>query len=505
MGSPAPATDSLESWRESLRSLTEAEKAEVKRGLAQRVADFDDTEAELLLTTWELWARPSQLEPEGDWVYWLLLAGRGYGKTRGGAEWVRDSVKTGRFELVNLIGATADDARDIMIEGESGILACCPRWERPEYLSSKRRLDWPNGAKSLIFTADEPERLRGKQHQRLWADEIAAWRYEESWTQAKLGLRLPPDPRAVITSTPKPRAIVRDLLARPRLVISRGSTYENRENLAPAFYEELIAEYEGTRLGRQELEAELLLDEGLAYRFSEHVHCVPAFDLPDTWDRFECMDFGSTNPTAWLAVAVDHDGNLIVFDEYYEPGLPSQTAPEILERRRALWKSKTCYSDPSVYDNRSVTNRWGQPATVAAEFAEHGVNLTPGNRDRVAGYVRISELLKVEETRMRPAWAGPGVGSPKLFIVDRCRHVIEQLQDAPLEEPDEPHPGEAVSRRWEGPHGHAHAALRYGVMSWPGASRKPEPQEPEDPRAALLWRVEQKRKQTQRVGRYVDV
>jgi len=164
------------------------------------------------------------------------------------------------YPLVNLIGATADDARDIMIEGESGILAICPRRERPKYLASKRQLKWPNGAKSLIFTADEPERLRGKQHMKLWADELASWRYAEAWDQAMFGLRLGNNPQAVVTTTPKPRRIIRDLVADPDAVIVRGSTYENRTNLAQAFLSKIIARYEGTTLGRQELYGEILTD-----------------------------------------------------------------------------------------------------------------------------------------------------------------------------------------------------------------------------------------------------
>lgn len=453
-------TDSL---LDSLTSLSDAERTDLLAGLT-------DEEAAALLYDWNLWARPSQLEPIDPWRIWLILAGRGYGKTRVGAEWVRKNAR--EFEYVNIAGATADDARDIMIEGESGIMAVCPAWERPEYRRSLRRLDWPSGAKSLIFTADEPERFRGKQHERFWADELAAWRYPEAWDQAILGLRLGSDPRALITTTPKPTRLLRDLIADPACAVTKGSTYENRDNLAPGFFQELIGKYEGTRLGRQELNAELLLDEGLAYRFSQAIHVVPAFDPPATWERFESMDFGSRNPTAWLAYAVDYDGNLIVFDEFYEPGLPSETAPVIFERRKE-WASSVCYADPTVYDNKSVTNRWGRPATVADEFAEYGIGLNRGNNDRIAGHVRIAELLRVHADRKRPEWAGPGEGSPSMFIADRCTHLIEQLLDAPVEEEGEPHPGECVSRRWEGPHGHAHAALRYGVLSWPAQSEKP--------------------------------
>jgi phage terminase large subunit-like protein len=222
------------------------------------LSELSDDDCAALLFDWRFWARQDQLPPSGDWRTWLVLAGRGWGKTRVGAEWVRQSVA--EFPLVNIIAPTADDARDIMVEGESGILAICPDGERPEYLPSKRRLEWPNGARTLIFTADEPDRLRGKQHMRLWADELAAWRYPEAWDQAMMGLRLGADPRVVATTTPRPIKSVIELLADPTTVVTRGNTYDNAENLAPAFLDKIIRKYEGTRLGRQELLAELLLD-----------------------------------------------------------------------------------------------------------------------------------------------------------------------------------------------------------------------------------------------------
>lgn len=202
--------------------------------------------------------RPEQIPPPGDWRVWLIMAGRGWGKTRTGAEWTITSARD--FPLTNIIGATVDDARDIMIEGESGILACAPADFRPVYKRALRRLEWPNGAKSLVFTADEPERLRGKQHMRLWMDEAAAWRRPEAYDQAMLGLRLGRDPRAVVTTTPKPVRLLRELRAAPTTHITRGSSYENRANLAPAFFEQIITKYEGTRLGRQELGGEYLDD-----------------------------------------------------------------------------------------------------------------------------------------------------------------------------------------------------------------------------------------------------
>jgi len=225
----------------------------------QFLSSLTKTELYHLQYDWQFWAREKQQTPAGDWFNWVILAGRGFGKTRTGAEQVRMWVRS--FRLVNLIGATADDARDIMIEGESGILAVCPANERPVYKKSDRKLSWPNGAISLIFTADEPERLRGKQHEKLWADEVGAWRYpEEAWNQAMLGLRLGAQPQGIVTTTPKPIKLVKALVADESNVITRGTTYENRANLAKGFFDYVIQRYEGTRLGRQELLAEILED-----------------------------------------------------------------------------------------------------------------------------------------------------------------------------------------------------------------------------------------------------
>src|SRR5208282_3601646 len=148
-----------------------------------------------------------------------------------------------------------------MVEGESGLLAVSfPPQERPTYEPSKRRLTWPNGAIATTYSADEPERLRGPQHDAAWCDEIASWRYPEAWDMLMFGLRLGDDPRVVVTTTPKPIKIIRELIADPTPVITRGSTYYNRANLAPAFLQQIVRKYEGTRLGRQELNAEILDD-----------------------------------------------------------------------------------------------------------------------------------------------------------------------------------------------------------------------------------------------------
>lgn len=209
---------------------------------------------------WPYRARPGQLPPPGEWRVWLLLAGRGFGKTRTGAEFVRARVGARTARRIALVAPTAADARDVMVEGESGLLAIAPPADRPLYEPSKRRLTWSNGAIATTYSADEPERLRGPQHDFAWCDELAAWRYPEAWDMLMFGLRLGDDPRAVVTTTPRPTKLIRALIADPKVMMTRGATAENRANLAPAFLDQIVRRYEGTRLGRQELDAELLDD-----------------------------------------------------------------------------------------------------------------------------------------------------------------------------------------------------------------------------------------------------
>jgi phage terminase large subunit-like protein len=212
---------------------------------------------------WRTKARPEQLPPPGDWNGWVVCSGRGFGKTRTGAEWVRELVESGAAGRVALIAPTAADCRDVIVEGPAGILAVSSPWCRPEYQPALRRLTWPNGAVASTFSAEEADRLRGPQHDAIWFDELAAFNDPQStWDMAMFGLRLGTRPRWLVTTTPKPIKLLRELLAREGhdVVITRGSTFDNAANLAPSFLKSIKAKYENTRLGRQELNAELLLD-----------------------------------------------------------------------------------------------------------------------------------------------------------------------------------------------------------------------------------------------------
>jgi predicted phage terminase large subunit-like protein len=225
------------------------------------VSELSDVETLELFYDWETWARPNQLIPLDDdsWTNWLILAGRGWGKTRCGAEFVRYYVENGLASRVALVAEDAGDARDVMIEGESGILAISHPKCKPLFVPSKRRLEWPNGAIATIYSDNDPETLRGPQHDLYWCDELAKFRNAEAmWSNLMFGLRLGQRPRGVVTTTPKPIPIVRKLLEDPRTYVTTGTTHENFSNLAPSFKDEIIAQYEGTRLGRQELYAEVI-------------------------------------------------------------------------------------------------------------------------------------------------------------------------------------------------------------------------------------------------------
>lgn len=207
------------------------------------------------------------MEPDGDWNTWLILAGRGFGKTRIGAETIRmwatgpTPLSSGRYGRIALVAETAADARDVMVEGESGILAAHPKDYRPVYEKTNRKLTWPNGAVAFLYNATEPDQLRGPQHDAAWLDELAKFRYiQETWDQCQFGLRLGRHPKCIVTTTPRPLPLIKKLVNDADTFVTRGSTFDNAGNLAKPFLKQIEDRYAGTRLGRQELEGEILGD-----------------------------------------------------------------------------------------------------------------------------------------------------------------------------------------------------------------------------------------------------
>jgi len=268
-------------------------------------------------------ARPNQLPPQGDWRTWLFMAGRGAGKTRAGAEWVREQVLRNRDTRIALVAPTAADARDVMVQGESGILACCERYGiKAVYKPSLRRIEFGNGARAFLYSAEEPDRLRGPQHAYAWADEVAAWRYPDTWDQLAFGLRLGQHPQVVATTTPRPTALVRQMLKQSSdgtgdVVVTRGSTFDNADNLAASFLDALRERYEGTRLGRQEIAGELLEDVEGALWSNAMLDASRVRQAPDLSRVVVAVDPAATHGdaadyTGIVAAGVDRKGDVYI-------------------------------------------------------------------------------------------------------------------------------------------------------------------------------------------------
>jgi phage terminase large subunit-like protein len=253
------------------------------------------------------------------------MAGRGFGKTRTGAEWVRERVETNLSRNIALVAPTAADARDVMVEGPAGLLAVSSPWCRPEYEPSKRRLTWPNGAIATTFSSEEADRLRGPQHDLAWCDELGAWNdASPTWDMLMFGLRLGVHPRWLVTTTPKPIKLLRELLAREGkdVVVTRGSTFDNAANLAAPFLEAIKARYACTRLGRQELNAELLSDvPGALWQLDwidrSRVAQMPFWDLERVVVAIDpAVTSGEdSDETGIIAAAVDSSGHGYVLED----------------------------------------------------------------------------------------------------------------------------------------------------------------------------------------------
>ncbi len=304
----------------SVRSLPAAKRRKF-------LSSLTSLEAATLYYNWDFWARANQRAPSGRWTYWLMLAGRGFGKTRAGAEWVRGLAESGGAKRIALIAPTLHDARAVMVEGDSGLLAVSPPWFKPVYEPSKRTLTWPNGAVATLFGAEEPERLRGPQHDAVWCDELCAWKQAETTFDMMLfGLRLGRAPKALITTTPKPIPILKRLVTNPKARITKGTTFDNLKNLAPGFARDIVARYRGTRLGRQELNAEILEDTPGALWTRSLIEANRVHALPDFARIVVAVDPPASigekaDECGIIAAGVTHDGQGIIIKDASERGL----------------------------------------------------------------------------------------------------------------------------------------------------------------------------------------
>lgn len=349
-----------------------------------------------LRTAWySWWARPNQLMPlDETWQTWLIRAGRGYGKTRTGAEGVRRLIKRGMASRVSLIAPTAGDGRDVMVEGESGLLAIHPNDWRPEYEPSKRRLTWPNGAQATVFSAEEPDRLRGPQSDLVWGDEPASWKTgSAAWDMAAFGNRLGAHPRAILTGTPRPLPWLKEIEAKPSTRVTTGSTYENLTNLAPSFVDMVLERYEGTRLGRQELHALYLEDtEGALWTLEVlNLFRMPTFERGDPWRslKLSLLRAGQRLPQGdtsrpWVTyVAVDPPGSTA------ECGIAVGTAPK---------GGRAGYDHAVILDDMSIAGsppQWG--AQVVAAYRKYGADCVYVEANQ-GGDMVVSTIHNIDET-----------------------------------------------------------------------------------------------------------
>jgi phage terminase large subunit-like protein len=350
---------------------------------------------------------------------WLILAGRGYGKTRTAAEWARMQAEQMPGCRGALVARTAADTRDVLVEGESGILAVSPPSFMPVYEPSKRRVTWPNGSTATLYSADKPDLLRGPQHHWAIADELAAWRYPEAWDMLMMGLRLGSRPRVLIATTPRPTKIIRELLKDPNCVVTRGSTYENRSNLAPAFFRQIIRRYEGTRLGRQELYAEVLddvpgalwtrqvLDDSRVSHIPDLVRIVVAIDPAIT-----ANEDGESNETGIIVAGIDANDHGYVLEDlsgYYTPAQWAETAVKAYDR----WAADRVVAEANQGGDMVAHTIY----TAGRDLAERGERKT---RNVAVTMVHAS---RGKHTRAEPVSA--------VYEQGRCHHVgmFPELED----------------------------------------------------------------------------
>ena len=306
---------------------------------------------------WECTARADQVEPDTDWRTWLIQAGRGWGKTRTGAEWVIAQAQNNPGCRIALVARSASDARDVMVEGSSGILACSQDETRPEYEPSKRRITWPNGSMATTYTAEKPEQLRGPQHHYAWADELAAWQRLDSWDQLRFGLRLGQNPRVVITTTPRPLYMLRELAKQDRTHVTRGRTMDNADNLSSDFIDAIHDRYAGTTIGRQELEGELLSELPGALFLRATLDTYRADKAPALRRIVVAVDPATTSndssdESGIVVAGLCSDGHLWILDDLSTRGTPDAVC------RRAIDAYKNHQADRLVFESNQGGETW---------------------------------------------------------------------------------------------------------------------------------------------------
>jgi len=325
---------------------------------------------------WPWSARPEQRPPDGEWRFWVYLAGRGAGKTRAGAEWVRWLVDRGETDI-GLIAPTAGDVSAVMINGQSGIMNVFPPHQRPVFVGTNRTITFHTGAVAHTYSADVPDRLRGPQHRFIWADELCAWRYDQyAWDMAMFGLRLGANPQAFVSTTPRPTPLLKSLVAHPATVLTRGTTFDNRQNLAAGFFSDILDKYEGTRLGRQEIYAEIISDnpDALWRRTDIDKHRVTTApeELEQVVVAIDPAATATGDETGIVVAARGTDKRYYVLADASLHGTPDQWA------RRAVDLYDEYRADKIVYES----NQGGDMVRYTLRTVRHNLPVKPVHASR---------------------------------------------------------------------------------------------------------------------------
>lgn len=353
-------------------------------------------------------ARPDQIAPDGDWDIWIALAGRGWGKTRAGAEWIREQVNAGAKRIA-LIAETQKDLEEVMIEGDSGILAVFPPDERPEYKKKPVQLVFPNGAKAFGYNATQPDQLRGPQFDAAWCDELAKWRYaRETWDQLQFGLRLGEHPKVIVTTTPRPIELVKAIVQGKEgtVAVTKGRTLDNAANLAKPFLKKVLERYSGTRLGRQELEAEILGDlPGALWRQSD-LDMYRLKDKPLHLDRIVIgIDPAVTNTEEsdehGIIVAAKAENEAVVLEDGSLQGTPHEWASEAIRLFRVYQADCVVVEVNNGGDMVAHTLR-----TIEPNLPIHEVRATRGKHVRAEPIAALYEQGRVRHVGQFPELEG---------------------------------------------------------------------------------------------------
>lgn len=384
--------------------------------VAAILAGMKADELEQLLYEWRFWARPEQVAPDWDWLTWVILAGRGFGKTKSGAEWVREQVDAGR-QRIALIGETYKDLVEVMVYGDSGLANVFPKGQEPKIVCNPNvQITFHTGAVALGYNATQPDQLRGPQFDAAWCDELAKWKKaQETWDMLQFGLRLGDNPQTMVTTTPRNIPTLKKILANKKTAVSTGSTRDNMGNLAQSFIDEIHERYAGTRLGRQELEAELLDD-------------IPgALWTREMFDRNRLMDPNELPDLQRIVVAVDPSGTDGDEDEGDSIGIV--VAGLGVDDIVYVLADRTCKLSPAGWGKRTVQAyvKYGADRIVAERnyggaMVKHVVQTSAKSLKETVAYREVT-ASRGKVVRAEPVAA--------LYEQGKVSHVgaFEQLED----------------------------------------------------------------------------